>query len=179
MTTEDPIAVTRRWLDRAVIGLNLCPFAKAVTAKQQVRFVLSEATTPEVLLEELGAELMRLQQADPEELDTTLIIHPQVLGDFLDYNDFLELADALVAELDLEGELQVASFHPEYQFAGTDPDDVSNCTNRSPDPTLHLLREASVERAVAAYPDPDVIVDRNIETLQKLGIEGWRKLLQP
>jgi hypothetical protein len=179
MTTEDPIAVTRLWLDRAVIGLNLCPFAKAVTAKQQVRFVLSEATTPDALLEELGAELMRLQQADPEELDTTLIIHPQVLGDFLDYNDFLELADALVAELDLEGELQVASFHPEYQFAGTDPDDVSNCTNRSPYPTLHLLREASVERAVAAYPDPDVIVDRNIETLQKLGIEGWRKLLQP
>ncbi|HEY0490219.1 MAG TPA: DUF1415 domain-containing protein [Telluria sp.] len=179
MTNEDPIAVTRRWLERAVIGLNLCPFAKAVTVKQQVRFVLSEATTPDALLEELGAELMRLQQADPEELDTTLIIHPQVLGDFLDYNDFLELADALVAELDLEGELQVASFHPEYQFAGTDPDDVGNCTNRSPYPTLHLLREASVERAVAAYPDPDVIVDRNIETLQKLGIEGWRKLLQP
>jgi hypothetical protein len=177
--TDDPIAVTRRWLDRAVIGLNLCPFAKAVTARQQVRFVLSEATTPDALLEELGAELMLLQQADPEQVDTTLIIHPQVLGDFLDYNDFLELADALVAELDLEGELQVASFHPEYQFAGTDPDDVGNCTNRSPYPTLHLLREASVERAVAAYPDPAVIVERNIETLQKLGIEGWRRLLAP
>lgn len=179
MSTDDPIAVTRRWLERAVIGLNLCPFAKAVTARQQVRFVLSEATTPDALLEELGAELMLLQQADPEQVDTTLIIHPQVLGDFLDYNDFLELADALVAELDLEGELQVASFHPEYQFAGTDPDDVGNCTNRSPYPTLHLLREASVERAVAAYPDPDVIVERNIETLEKLGIEGWRKLLEP
>jgi hypothetical protein len=179
MTTDDPIAVTRRWIDRAVIGLNLCPFAKAVTAKQQVRFVLSEATTPDALLEELGAELMSLQQTDPEQVDTTLIIHPHVLGDFLDYNDFLELADALVAELDLEGELQVASFHPEYQFAGSDPGDVGNCTNRSPYPTLHLLREASVERAVAAYPDPDVIVERNIGTLEKLGIEGWRRLLEP
>jgi len=179
MTAEDPIAITRRWLDRAVIGLNLCPFAKAVMVKQQVRFVLSEANTPEALLEELAAELLLLQQADPDQIDTTLIIHPQVLGDFLDYNDFLDLADALVAELNLEGELQVASFHPRYQFAGTDPDDVSNCTNRAPYPTLHLLREASVERAVSAYPDPDVIIERNIETLQKLGIDGWHKLLGP
>ncbi len=179
MTGEDPIAATRRWLERAVIGLNLCPFAKAVYVKQQVRFVLSEATTPEALLEELGLELVKLAQTDPEEIDTTLLVHPHVLTDFLDYNDFLDQADAAVEALGLEGEIQVASFHPDYQFAGTETDDASNCTNRSPYPTLHLLREASVERAVDAFPDPDVIVERNIETLEKLGIEGWRKLLEP
>ena len=179
MNSEDPIAATRRWLERAVIGLNLCPFAKAVYAKQQVRFVLSDATTPEALLEELAFELVRLAQTDAEQTDTTLLIHPHVLGDFLDYNDFLDQADAAVEALGLEGEIQVASFHPDYQFAGTEPDDASNCTNRSPYPTLHLLREASVERAVEAFPDPEVIVERNIETLEKLGIEGWRKLLEP
>ena len=177
MTEPDPIADTRRWLERAVIGLNLCPFAKAVVAKDQVRFVLSDATQPAQLLETLGEELVRLRDTDPAELDTTLIVHPQVLADFLDYNDFLDEADALVVELDLEGVLQVASFHPRYQFAGTDEDAVENFTNRSPWPTLHLLREDSVSRAVAAYPDPDVIVERNVETLQKLGAEGWRKLL--
>jgi hypothetical protein len=173
----DPIDDTRRWLDLAVIGLNLCPFAKAVVAKDQVRFVLSDATTPAQLLETLGEELVRLRDTDPLVLDTTLIVHPQVLQDFLDYNDFLDEADALVAELDLEGVLQVASFHPRYQFAGSAPDDVENFTNRSPYPTLHLLREDSVSRAVAAFPDPDVIVERNVDTLRKLGIDGWRKLL--
>lgn len=175
----EPIAATRRWLERAVIGLNLCPFAKAVVAKDQVRYVLSAATTPEALLEELAYELVRLQQTEPEQIDTTLLIHPQVLTDFLDYNDFLDTADAAVEALELDGEIQVASFHPDYQFADTDYDDVGNCSNRSPYPMLHLLREASVERAVAAFPDPDVIVERNLETLEKLGIEGWRKLLAP
>lgn len=173
----DPLDDTRRWLERAVIGLNLCPFAKAVAAKGQVRYVLSEADTEEALLEDLGAELLRLRDTPADEVDTTLIVHPHVLGDFLDYNEFLDAADALVAELDLEGVLQVASFHPQYQFAGTAPDDIGNYSNRSPWPTLHLLREDSVERAVAAFPDPDAIVDRNLETLQKLGHEGWRKLL--
>ena len=175
----EPIVATRRWLERAVIGLNLCPFAKAVVAKGQVRYVLSAATTPEALLEELAYELVRLQQTEPEQVDTTLLIHPQVLTDFLDYNDFLDTADAAVEALELDGEIQVASFHPDYQFANTDYDDVGNCSNRSPYPMLHLLREASVERAVAAFPDPDVIVERNLETLEKLGIEGWRKLLAP
>lgn len=175
----EPIVATRRWLERAVIGLNLCPFAKAVVAKDQVRYVLSAATTPEALLEELAYELVRLQQTEPEQVDTTLLIHPQVLTDFLDYNDFLDTADAAVEALELDGEIQVASFHPDYQFADTDYDDVGNCSNRSPYPMLHLLREASVERAVAAFPDPDVIVERNLETLEKLGIEGWRKLLAP
>ncbi|NUO74993.1 MAG: DUF1415 domain-containing protein [Lysobacter sp.] len=175
----EPIVATRRWLERAVIGLNLCPFAKAVVAKGQVRYVLSAATTPEALLEELAYELVRLQQTEPDQVDTTLLIHPQVLTDFLDYNDFLDTADAAVEALELEGEIQVASFHPDYQFADTAYDDVGNCSNRSPYPMLHLLREASVERAVAAFPDPEVIVERNLETLEQLGIEGWRKLLAP
>ena len=174
--TPDPIAETRDWLERAVIGLNLCPFAKAVTAKQQVRFVLSDASTPEALLEQLAEELLLLRDTPSAEIDTTLIVHPEVLQDFLDYNDFLDNADAAVEALDLGGVLQVASFHPAYQFAGTALDDISNYTNRSPYPTLHLLREDSVSRAVDAFPDADSIVDRNIETLDKLGIEGWAKL---
>ena len=178
MNDPDYIADTRRWLERAVIGLNLCPFAKSVYVKEQVRFVLSEATGVEALLHDLHDELLWLQGIDPQQTDTTLIVHPHVLGDFLDYNDFLDLADALVAELGLEGEIQVASFHPDYLFAGTAPDDVSNFTNRAPYPTLHLLREASVERAVAAFPDPDAIVERNIATLDALGVEGWRKLME-
>lgn len=174
----DPIGDTRRWLERAVIGLNLCPFAKAVVNKGQVRMVLSEARDEEALLAELGEELVRLRDTPAAEVDTTLIVHPQVLGDFLDYNDFLDTADALVEELGLEGVLQVASFHPQYQFADSGPDDIANFTNRSPWPTLHLLREDSVSRAVEAFPDPDAIVDRNVETLQKLGHAGWRELLQ-
>lgn len=174
----DPIAETERWLQRAVIGLNLCPFAKAVHAKGQVRWVLAEADTPDALLETLGTELLLLRDAPPEEIDTTLIVHPRVLGDFLDYNDFLEEADALVAGLGLEGVLQVASFHPRYQFAGTGPGDIENFTNRSPYPTLHLLREDSVSKAVAAFPEPDAIVERNIDTLRRLGADGWRALFR-
>lgn len=173
----DPIAATQRWLERAVIGLNLCPFAKAVQAKGQVRWVLSDAATPEALLEQLGAELLHLRDTPADETDTTLIVHPQVLADFLDYNDFLDTADALVESLELDGVLQVASFHPHYQFAGSAPEDIENFTNRSPYPTLHLLREDSVSRAVAAFPDPEVIVERNVDTLRELGVEGWRKLL--
>lgn len=173
---DNAIVATQHWLERAVIGLNLCPFAKAVYVKQQVRFVLSAATTTEGLLEELGNELVRLRDTPTDEIDTTLLIHPQVLEDFLDYNDFLDEADALVEALDLDGVVQVASFHPHYQFAGTDPGDVENCTNRSPYPMLHLLREDSVARAVAAYPDPDAIVERNLDTLRKLGHDGWQEL---
>ncbi|HSX65459.1 MAG TPA: DUF1415 domain-containing protein [Pseudoxanthomonas sp.] len=173
---EDPITATRRWLERAVIGLNLCPFAKAVYVKEQVRFVLSDATTPEALLEQLAEELLHLRDTDPEQIDTTLIVHPDVLTDFLDYNDFLDNADAAVEALDLQGGIQVASFHPDYQFAGTAPGDIGNYSNRSPYPTLHLLREASIDRAVEVYPDPDVIIERNLQTLDKLGHEGWRKL---
>ncbi|HSM12291.1 MAG TPA: DUF1415 domain-containing protein [Lysobacter sp.] len=176
---DDPISVTQRWLQRAVIGLNLCPFAKSVHAKDQIRYVLSQATSTDALLEELASELLWLNDTDPALVDTTLLIHPQVLTDFLDYNDFLDMADAALDALGLEGELQVASFHPHYQFAGTAYADAGNCTNRSPYPMLHLLREASVERAVEAFPDPDAIVERNIATLEKLGTEGYRRLLAP
>ena len=175
---SDPLAQTRLWLERAVIGLNLCPFAKAVHAKQQIRFVLSDATTPEALLEQLAEELVYLRDVAPEEVDTTLIIHPDVLNDFLEYNDFLDNADAAVDTLDLEGVIQVASFHPYYQFAGTAFEEVENFTNRAPYPILHLLREDSVSRAVDAFPDADAIIDRNIETVTRLGAEGWHRLLQ-
>ena len=173
----DPIAATRRWLERAVIGLNLCPFAKAVYVRDQVRFVLSTATTPEALEADLARELQALAAVDPAVTDTTLIVHPHVLQDFDAYNDFLDVADAAIARLGLEGELQVASFQPDYRFAGTSPDDVENCTTRSPYPMLHLLRESSVERAVAAFPDPDAIVSRNLQTLRRLGVDGWRRVL--
>lgn len=176
MTEDDPIAATQRWLERAVIGLNLCPFAKAVHMKRQVRFVLCEAATPAGLRALLATELQLLRDTPADAIDTTLVVHPHVLNAFLDYNDFLDEADALVAELGLEGVLQVASFHPQYRFAGSAEDDIGNFTNRAPYPTLHLLREESVARAVAAYPDPDVIVERNLATLERLGIEGWRRL---
>jgi hypothetical protein len=177
VTDNDPIALTRHWLERVVIGLNLCPFAKAAYVKQQVRFVLSDATTPEALLEALIAELEYLRDAEPQATDTTLLIHPRVLTDFLDYNDFLDVAEAAITELDLDGEIQVASFHPDYRFADSYEDAVENCTNRSPFPMLHLLREASVERAVDAYPDADAIIDRNMTTLRQLGVDGWKQLM--
>ena len=170
-------AGVRRWLERAVIGLNLCPFAKAVYVKQQVRIVISDATTERALLEQLGEELALLRDTPADAIDTTLLVHPQVLGDFLDYNDFLGDADALVEALDLDGELQVASFHPDYQFADSAADDPANLTNRAPWPILHLLREASIDRAVAAYPEPDAIIERNIATVRELGFAGWETLL--
>ena len=173
---QDPIAATRQWLERAVIGLNLCPFAKAVHVKQQVRFVLSDASTPEALLEQLAEELLLLRDTPADEVDTTLLVHPDVLQDFLDYNDFLAEADALLVEMGLDGTLQIASFHPQYQFAGTDVDDIENATNRSPYPTLHLLREASIERAVAAFPEAAAIYEANQRALRKLGPVGWAAL---
>jgi uncharacterized protein len=158
---------------RAVIGLNLCPFARAVDAKDQIRYVFSDATDPETLLATLVVELQRLADTDPEVVDTTMVIHPRVFADFEDFNDFLELADAAVEDLDLDGVLQVASFHPHFQFADTEPDDITNATNRSPYPTLHLLREESVDRAVAAFPEAEAIFERNMATLEKLGPQGW------
>lgn len=175
-TEQECIDATRRWLERAVIGLNLCPFAKAVHVKGQVRYVVSAADDAEALLVDLERELRFLAQADPAEVDTTLLIHPQALRDFLDFNDFLDLADAAVTELGLEGVLQVASLHPRFQFAGTDPDDITNFTNRSPYPTLHLLREDSVDRAVEAFPEAERIYEANIETLRRLGPAGWQAL---
>ncbi len=176
MNQDQVIADTQAWVDKAVIGLNLCPFAKAVQVNKRVRYVVSAATTPEQLLKDLARELLALNRADPEQTDTTLLIHPQVLTDFLDFNDFLESADALVEELKLEGVLQVADFHPGYQFEGSAPDDIRNYSNRSPYPTLHLLREESISRAVESMPDTASIYETNLETLDKLGHAGWDAL---
>ena len=176
-TPEEVLATTRAWIEKAVIGLNLCPFAKAVYLREQVRYVVSEAETEEELLDELERELLFLEEADPEAVDTTLLIHPRVLGEFLDYNDFLAVVDDALQRLELDGVIQIASFHPDYRFAGTAPDDVTNCTNRSPYPILHLLREASVERAVAAFPEAEAIFERNMETLRRFGWVGWEVLM--
>jgi hypothetical protein len=173
---EAIVAATRRWVDRAVIGLNLCPFAQAVQVKDQVRYVVSQARTPESLLDALMDELQLLADTDPEQVDTTLLIHPYVLQDFLDFNEFLDVADAAVEDLSLDGELQIASFHPDYQFADTDPNDIENYTNRSPYPVLQLLREDSIDRAVEAIPDASEIFEKNIDTMEKLGHAGWDKL---
>ncbi len=177
-TAEQVIARTRAWVEHAVIGLNLCPFAKAVQVKGLIDYVVTDATDPEQLLQVLCSELDRLAAADPAQLETTLLIHPRVLGDFLDYNDFLDVADAAIDQLGHDGVLQVASFHPDYQFAGSAPDDPGNASNRSPYPTLHLLRESSIDRAVEAFPEADAIWETNVKTLQALGPRGWAALQQ-
>lgn len=159
-----------------MIGLNLCPFAKAVHVKGQVHFAVSAARSPAELLDDLRGELAALQAADPAVRDTTLLIVPGMLDDFLDFNDFLGEAQDLLAELGLEGEIQLADFHPRYRFAGTAPDDITNFTNRSPYPTLHLLREASIDRAVEVFPDPEAIFEANMQTLEQLGLHGWAAL---
>ena len=176
LTDEAVIVAMQLWLERAVIGLNLCPFAKAVHVKRQVRYVVSRAETEEALIEDLLHELQLLASADPGDIETTLLVHPHVLGDFLDYNDFLDIADAAVDELQLDGVLQVASFHPHYQFADSHPDDMGNFSNRAPYPTLHLLREDSVDKAVAAFPEAGAIFETNIATLERLGPAGWAAL---
>ena len=170
------IADTVRWLERAVIGLNLCPFAKAVHTKGQIHYVVSEATDARGLLEDLQRELEALAEISPAKRDTTLLMAPQCLEDFLDFNDFLELVDELVEAMDLGGILQVASFHPRFQFDGTAEDDVTNATNRAPYPTLHLLREESIDRAVEAFPEAEEIFEGNIAKLEKLGAAGWAAL---
>ncbi|MBY0468264.1 MAG: DUF1415 domain-containing protein [Burkholderiaceae bacterium] len=172
----DAAAETLAWVDRAVIGLNLCPFARAVRAKKQLRCVVSDATDTEALLRTLIDEAAHLLDTDASVCDTTLLVHPQVLHDFADYNDFLDVAEAALTEMGCDGELQLASFHPDYQFAGTAPDDVTNATNRSPYPTLHLLREASIDRAVQAFPDAEAIYEVNLRTMATLGPAGWQAL---
>ena len=170
------VADTRRWVNRAVIGLNLCPFAKSVEVKNQVRYVVSHATRAKALLADLKRELQHLVATDPAELDTTLLIAPDGFAEFLEFNDLLERADQLLVDLDLDGVLQIASLHPHYQFADTEADDITNFTNRAPYPTLHLLREDSVDRAVAAFPKAEAIFETNMQTMQKLGPAGWAAL---
>ena len=176
MTDEAILAATRHWLEKAVIGLNLCPFAKAVYVKNQVRLVVSHARHADDLLEELDRELDLLVATPAEQIDTTLLIHPTLFPDFLDFNDFTELAEGVVDEHGLEGVVQLASFHPRFQFEGTEPDDISNYSNRAPFAILHLLREESVARAVAAFPEAEAIFEQNIQTLEKLGLDGWKAL---
>ena len=170
------IADTRRWLERAVIGLNLCPFAKAPHVKGLIHYAVCPATDDEALLAALRAELQALAGADPAVRETTLLMAPAQLADFLDFNDFLNRADAVLTELALEGTLQIAPFHPRFQFAGTAEDDITNATNRAPYPTLHLIREASIDRAVAAFPEAETIFEANMATLERLGEVGWQAL---
>lgn len=174
---EQVLADTRRWIERAVIGLNLCPFAKAVYVKQQVRLVVSHARHLDGFLDDLDRELALLRDTPAEDIDTTLLIHPTLFPDFLVFNDLLDVVDEVIEEHGLDGVIQVAPFHPRFQFEGTEPDDVTNATNWAPYPTLHLLREASVDRAVASGDSADTIVERNLQTLQALGPQGWARCL--
>ncbi|MEY3570515.1 MAG: DUF1415 domain-containing protein [Burkholderiaceae bacterium] len=176
LTEKQIIAYTSAWVEHVVIGLNLCPFAKPVHTKGQIDYFLSHARDETTLAADLRLAMQRLIASTPEKMDTCLLIHPWVLSDFFDYNNFLDIADGILDELELIGVLQIASFHPHYQFAGTTEDDVTNCTNRSPFPMLHLLREKSLDKATAALPDANVIVDRNVDTMISLGHEGWNHL---
>jgi hypothetical protein len=176
VSDADIIVATRQWVERAVIGLKLCPFAEKPHVNGQVRYVVSRADTPEALLGDLMRELEVLAEAPSAKIETTLLIHPFVLADFLDYNDFLGVVDDALEDMELDGILQVASLHPRYRFADTEPDDIENYTNRAPYPTLHLLREASVVQGLASYPEADHIMEKNIATLRRLGHEGWKAL---
>lgn len=173
---EQMLSLTVRWLERAVIGLNLCPFAKSVHVKGQIHYRLSHATQKQELLQVLQEELQALQATDPAVRDTTLLVLPDCFPDFLDFNDFLQDADDVLYTLGLDGTLQIASFHPRFQFAGTTEDDITNFTNRAPFPVLHLIREASIARAVEAFPDAEMIYEKNMRTLEDLGRAGWKEL---
>ena len=170
------LARTRAWVAHAVIGLGLCPFARGPHAQDRIRYRVSAARDEDGLLAELAEELRLLAQADPQQVETTLLVHPRVLGRFEDFNQFLSVADAAVAALGLSGVLQVASFHPDYRFEGAEEDDIANATNRAPYPTLHLLREESVSEAVRAHGDTDAIYRANIRRLEQLGAQGWARL---
>ena len=172
LSDEDINALTRSWVEHAVIGLNLCPFANAVARRQQIEYRISQARDPEALLQDLSVALQTMIDTPADRLDTLLLIHPWVLSDFLDFNDFVGLADDMLEQTGLSGILQIASFHPQYQFAGVAADDVTNATNRSPFPILHLLREDSLDRAIESMPDTDQIVDRNLALMRQLGEDG-------
>ena len=170
------IVNTKNWVEKVVIGLNLCPFVKPVFAKNQLKFVLSEAKNPQELTEDLVKELVFLSGIEGDDTETTVLIHPFILQDFGHYIDYLEFANDVIYEMNLEGIFQIASFHPHYQFAGTNENDITNFTNRSPYPTLHLIREASIDRAVAAFPEAEAIFEVNMVTLNQLGLAGWKAL---
>lgn len=173
---ETALADTRRWLERAVVGLNLCPFAKAVLVKGQVHFAATAADHPAGILEAFAQELDALVATPASERDTTLLVVPQGMDDFLTFLDVVARAERLVRKRGLEGVVQVAHFHPRFVFSGADEDDITNHTNRAPWPTLHLLREESLDRAVAAFPDAAAIYEANMERLRELGPAGWQAL---
>lgn len=172
----DVLTQTIHWLEKAVIGLNLCPFAKGVHVKGQIHYAISRSTEPADLLDELAAELTALHAIAPQQRDTTLLIAPVCMPEFWEFNDFQTRANKVLRKLGLEGVVQIASFHPDFQFAGTDAGDISNYTNRAPFPMLHLLREDSIAKAVEAFPNAEMIFEKNIETLQALGVDGWHAL---
>lgn len=178
---EDDVILhrTRHWLEHTVIGLNLCPFANSVFRKNQIEYRISRATDTDQLVQDLLLAVESLVNVPAAQVDTALLIHPWVLTDFLDYNDFLGVADAVLEAGGWSGVLQIASFHPDYRFADADPDDITHYTNRSPYPMLHLLREESLDKAIDAYPDTDEIVHHNLATMRRLGLEGWAKLQPP
>lgn len=176
LSDAEVLARTVRWLEKAVIGLNLCPFAKGVHVKGQIHYAIIHSVEPADLLDELAAELNALQAMDPQQRDTTLLIAPQCMPEFWEFNDFQTRANKVLRKLGLEGDLQIANFHPDFQFAGTEADDIGNYTNRAPFPILHLIREDSIARAVEAFPNAEMIFEKNIETLQALGTQGWQAL---
>lgn len=170
-SNEQILNDVNQWLDKVVIGLNLCPFAARPYQQKQIRFTISQCETDACLLEELQNELNLLAETKAEKIETTLLIVPNMLQDFYDYNDFLDLVDALIEDSGWEGVFQVATFHPNYQFGGTQPEDAENLTNRAPYPILHLLREASLEKAIEHYPNPELIPEHNIDTVSNLTLE--------
>jgi hypothetical protein len=178
MTDDHIIALTRAWLEEAVIGLNLCPFAEQVHRDGQIAYFVSHAKDASALMGDLIGAIDALMDSDSEEIDTTLLIHPYALQDFEQYNEFIGRTTDFLAESGLEAVLQIASFHPDYRFAGTSPEDITNCTNRSPFPMLHLLREASVDAALTALPEAAQLVEKNLDTLRDLGADGWNALTQ-
>lgn len=167
---------TKQWLEDVVIGLNLCPFAAKPNRKRQIRIEVSHAKTEETLLEDILAQLMILDSTAAEDLETTLVVIPDMLQDFFDYNLFLDWVDALIKQQNWDGIYQVATFHPDYCFGGANPDDDENLTNRSPFPILHLIREASMERVLKHYPNPEQIPDNNIDRVESLSDKEKRQL---
>lgn len=178
MDSTKVVADTRRWLESVVIGLNLCPFARRVFEADTIRYAVTDATDEEQLLAVLANELRRLASCSDANIETTLLIHPLLFSDFLDFNDFLGRAEQLNAKLGFEGTIQIASFHPAYQFAESAPDAVENYTNRSPYPMLHLLREESITQLEMETTALLEIPNRNIAMLRSLGIQRVLELLQ-
>ena len=174
--TSQVISDSQQWLERAVIGLNLCPFAKSVHVKSLIRYAISDAKSESELLADLQSELIFLNSVSPTITDTTLLIAPMCLHDFLEFNQFILKANKSLTKLDLDGIFQIATLHPQYQFAGTDVDDITNYTDRAPYPTLHLLRESSIDRALQAIPNAESIFEVNMNTMRRIGLEGWRDL---